>query len=367
MPECNNESKVRIMYVANAFLPTLQINFVRPLNALVESGEIATELLSEQQMKELFGKRLRESKVQIWIDDRVKKFKPTVIVFCRYSGPHAEYLTNLAKAANIPTVFHIDDDLLNVPLDIGLKKHEYHNHPKRLATIKFLLDNVSLIFFSTELLKQRFQSYGYKNEFRVGKINCTGEVLARAVDRPVKKIGYMGFDHAHDFEIVLPVIIKLLRRYPQIDFQLFGAIPKSISLDEFGDRVSVISPISNYEAFMEKFTALNWDIGLCPLAKTKFNEVKSNNKWVEYTSVGTAVVATKGTIYDECCSNGCGNLVETAEQWEEALEFLITNSAYRFDLVSTAQKKLEQDYSVASLREQVLEVLSDAHKVKRKK
>jgi len=359
----SDTSTTRIMYVANAFIPTLQLSFVKPLSPLVESGEISTELISEQQMKELFGKQLRDSTVHRWIDARLAAFRPTVIVFCRYSGPHAEYIIEQASGKNIPTILHIDDDLLNVPVEIGQKKYEYHNHPLRLAMVEHLLNNVSLIYSSTEALKQRFQSYGYNNEIQVGQIYCSGEVLIPAINRPVKKIGYMGFDHAHDFELVLPAIIQLLRRYPQIEFELFGSIPKPASLDEFGSRVKLIPPVPEYGAFMAKFSTLNWDIGLCPLALTSFNTVKANTKWVEYTSVGAAVVASSGSVYDSCCADNRGMLINTTEDWFNALEKLVLDNHHRFDLVSKAQVRLMQDYSVASLREQVLSVLHRANEI----
>lgn len=363
----NESSDTRIMYVSNAFIPTLQLSFIKPLEPLVQSGQIASDILTEQQMKELFGKNLKHEKVCKWIVNRIKEFNPTVIVFCRYSGPNVECIIDLSKKLGVPTVFHIDDDLLNVPIEIGVKKFEYHNSPVRLASVKYLLNEVDLVYFSTTPLMQRFQNLGYSNENFVGDIYCSGEILVHAIDRPVKKIGYMGFDHAHDFELVLPAIIRILQRYPHIEFELFGSIPKPLSLNEFGNRVNVIAPIPNYAEFMTKFSTLNWDIGLCPLAKTAFNEVKANTKWVEYTSIGAVVVATNDSVYNDCCADNCGQLVLNSDQWFDDLDLLVSNSGYRFQLVTNAQTKLEKEYSLPRLRSQVLDVLNKANEVKRKK
>lgn len=348
----------RILFVANALIPTLQLSFLKPLSSRIEQGNVATDLLSEAQMKE--QSQLSKAELQTWIRQRVTQFEPTIIVFCRYSGPHAEYLTALAKELGVPTVFHVDDDLLSVPVEIGQKKYEFHNRPSRLQTVRHLLETVDVVYCSTEPLKQRFVSYGFESNFRVGDIYCSGEVLVPARDRPGKKIGYMGFDHAHDLEMVLPALIEVLRRNPQVEFELFGSIPKPEGLEEFGSRVTVIPPIPNYEEFLIKFSSLNWDIGICPLAKTDFNAVKANTKWVEYTSVGTAVVASAGTIYDACSGDGCGLLATTVEEWIDAMELLIRDDRTRAEQLLKAQKRLKDQYSISKLERQVLGVLDAA-------
>jgi glycosyltransferase involved in cell wall biosynthesis len=353
-------SNSRFFFVANAVIPTLQLSFDKPLAALVDSGLLVTEVLTEQQMKEQFGKRLRESIADEWITRRFSLFRPTAVFFCRYSGPHVERIIKLARIAGVPSIFHIDDDLLNVPVEIGKAKYEYHNHPSRLASIRYLLNNADLIYCSTEQLKGRLVSLGFKTRLQAGKIYCSGDIIVPAVHRPVKKIGYMGFDHAYDFQLVLPAIIQILRRHPQIEFELFGSIPKSPSLDEFGARVRVIAPVRPYERFLKDLGALNWDVGICPLALTSFNAVKANTKWVEYTSVGAAVVASAQTIYDGCCAEGCGLLATTSEEWLSALEKLVNSDSLRYQLVANAQVRLVQEYSINRLRDQVIEMLNQA-------
>jgi glycosyltransferase involved in cell wall biosynthesis len=367
---------VRVLLVANGLIPTLQLSFIKPLAPYIDSGDVITEVLTEGEMNGRLGHFIRRFKIFRWvgsqlvrlwptglcrrINTRFAAFRPTVVVFCRYSGPYVERILELARNANVPTVFHIDDDLLNVPIEIGKRKYEYHNDPARLATVRYLLNNVDLIYCSTEPLKQRIESYGLQNRVHAGQIYCSGKVMAPAVVRPVTKIGYMGFDHAHDFELVIPALIQLLRRYPAVQFEIFGSIPKPSSLDEFGDRIRVIPPVPRYEEFMKKFALLRWDIGLCPLADTPFNAVKANTKWVEYTSVGAAVIATAGTIYDECCSEGRGLLAATEQDWLASLEALVCDPELRFNLVNKAQQHLTQEYGIDRLREQVIDVLRQA-------
>jgi glycosyltransferase involved in cell wall biosynthesis len=377
----NTGVPARVLYVANGFIPTLQLSFLKPLADLVRSGEITTEVMTQGMMNGRVGNLLHRFKLTRWIDSRLAilcptimcrrinnrfaAFRPTAVVFCRYSGPYVECIVELARAASVPIIFHIDDDLLNVPIEIGQKKFEYHNEPARLATVRYLLNNVDLVYCSTDQLKQRLESYGFRAGIYAGKIYCSGEVMSPAAERPVKKIGYMGFDHAHDFEIVLPALVELLRRYSHLEFELFGSIPKPACLNEFGDRVRTIPPVPKYDEFMKKFASLKWDVGLCPLASTPFNAVKANTKWVEYSSVGAAVIATAGTIYDTCCVGNCGILATTPDEWFDALERLVRDPSGRYDLVTAAQKKLTEQYTVHHLRDQILEMFRRASEISR--
>ncbi len=355
----------RVLFVANGYIPTLQLSFVKPLAPLVEAGNIETEFLTEVQIKDNFGPSRRDEDVQRWLDEQLKSFKPTLIVFCRYSGPFADYLTDRARENGIAVIFHIDDDLLNIPAELGEAKYAYHNHPKRLATVRHLLEAPDLIYCSTAPLKARLETLGATAPVKAGEVYASGKVFVEPTARPVTKIGYMGFDHAHDLETVLPALVRFLRKHKHIRFELFGSIPKPAALEEFGNRITVVQPVRNYEEFLIHFSKLNWDIGICPLAKTPFNIVKANTKWVEYTSIGIATIATADTVYDDCCADGCGILADTEEEWLEAMERLANDPDLRYEQVRKAQAKLEGDYSTDSLRKQVLFFFAEAEALTR--
>lgn len=351
---------LRVMYVANSFIPTLQLSFVKPLQQLVDAGEVQAELLSEQQMKELFGKAVRADTARDWALERIERFRPNVLLFCRYSGPHVEALLDFADRHGIATVFHIDDDLLNVPPEIGQAKYEFHNHPMRLGAVRALLSRADLVYCSTEPLRERLRQHA-DDRAVTGHIYCSGEVLAPPMRREPSTIGYMGFDHAHDFQIALPALVRVLDKHPQLRFELFGSIPKPAQLERFGDRIGIIPPVPDYQQFMAKFASLGWAVGICPLADTPFNAVKANTKWVEYTAIGAAVVATGGTIYDGCCADGCGRLVHGDEAWFLALDELASDATARESMVAAAQQRLASEYSVYALREQVMGMFDLAH------
>jgi glycosyltransferase involved in cell wall biosynthesis len=235
-----------------------------------------------------------------------------------------------------------------------------HNQPQRLATVRHLAESADLIYVSTDPLGARLREQGFTTPIRPGRIYCSGSVINPAELRPVTRIGYMGFDHAHDFKLAIPALLRFMDAYPHVTFELFGSIPKPPELERLGERIRVVPPVRDYAEFLRHFASLNWDIGICPLADMPFNAVKANTKWVEYTSVGAAVIATAGTIYDECVSGGCGLLAETDDQWFRALDQLTSDPQARHAMVQRAQRKVEAEYSVPRLRDQVLGVLEEA-------
>ncbi|WP_426955933.1 glycosyltransferase [Muricoccus radiodurans] len=356
----------RILFVANGNIPTLQLSFLVPLAPLREAGRLDWEVWTEEGFKEEYGQASRSAATAEALRARFDALDPDVVVFCRYSGPHAPALVAQARSRGRPVVYHVDDDLLNIPIEIGERKWRSHNHPNRLEAVRHLLGHADLVYCSTPALMARFRGLGFDTPMVAGQVYCTGRVIAPATIRPVRRVGYMGFDHSHDFQLAVPALVRYLRAHPEVEFQLFGSIPKPEALDEFGEQVTLIEPVRDYDAFLQRLASLEWDIGICPLADLPFNAVKADTKWVEYTSAGAAVIATGGTIYDRCCADGCGRLANGEDAWLAALEDLTAHPETRRRMVERAQRRLATEYSRERLREQILGVLSraeqDAHR-----
>lgn len=350
----------RVLFVCPTFLPTLQLSFIKPFETVAGKQAFVYSLITQDDINAQMKTAESEQETRAWIAESVRNVSPDLIVFCRYGGPHEDVFLDYAATANVPTIYHIDDDLLNVPVSIGEKKALVHNDPRRLAAVRHLLNAVDLVYCSTEKLKTRLTALGIRTPIRAGSIYCAGKVIAPAERRPVRKIGYMASaDHAQNLEMVLPAVIDVLRRHPDVTFELFGSIQRPDALGEFGDRVRSAPPVRNYEAFLEEFATHEWDIGICPLVPIDFNMVKANTKWVEYSAIGTAVVASRGTVYDDCTSDGCGIAADGVEEWLAAFETLM-DPERRYVEVRNAQDRLSTLYTVDKLFEQIVEVFAEA-------
>lgn len=353
----NSVPNRRILFVANAHLPTLQICLERPLAQAVHKGDIATHLLIEPEMKLLADEGPGPEQLIQAVAKLLDPYQPDVLLFSRYSGPGAQALLTWAQHREIPVIYHIDDDLLAVPEELGQRKHAYHNDPLRLKTVDFLLQNADCVYASTPRLAERLKGYHTEANIFAGPINCSGRVLRSPVVRPAQVIGYTGFDHHADLLLILPALVATLERYDDLRFEIFGTIEMPAELLRFGERVRTIAPIRKYEDFLERLAELDWDIGICPLTQNEFNFYKSNNKWVEYSSVGIATIASKDTIYNDCCSLDCGVLAADLDQWQAGFERLVSDPIYRAEVATRAQTRMLDQFGIAKHRDQILDLI----------
>lgn len=188
------------------------------------------------------------------------------------------------------------------------------------------------------------------------------EYLRTKTDRPIKvlpncmdisefterehfdrlRIGMAGsVSHIKDILIPLDAIRELQKKY---DFQFFIFGFSKLSLDKFIQRcenekaVKILKelkkklkgldycwlpPVKTNE-YAERLSRLGFDIGICPLEDTQFNQKKSCIKFYEYSLVGTCVIASdvlpyKGELKDEWL----------AGDWYSKLEELILNKDLR--------------------------------------
>ncbi len=350
-------SPLNILILSNALIPTLEIAFTNPLKRFVKDGLVRYYVLTEQDLKSYSKlsvdktKKMKERLSKVW-----RKIDPDLIIFSRYSGPLTKEITVRANTENIPKIVYLDDNLLDVPKELGREKYAYHSHPKRIAAVKYLLENSDVIYSSTQALTEKLAEYGIHNRIFTEKIFCPGRIYPRS--RPVNpnKIGYMGFGHEHDLNVVLPGMVKLLRSRQNLQFELFGTIPKPKELDVFGERIIMHTPIYKYQEFMNTLNSLDWAIGICPLANLDFNQYKADTKWVEYSSVGAAVIASDHDVYREAIDDDCGVLVSSEDDWYQAMAGLSDDTVRRDELVGYAQQKVNKEYSPSVFEDQMLEL-----------
>jgi len=352
----------RLLIVANAHLPTVQVCIEHPLRPLIGSGQLLTELLTEPMLRAQMQRLDSVAAVAAWIDRQLDQFRPDVLIFSRYSGPCSSEILGWARRNSVPVIYQIDDDLLGVPRSLGEAKFAYHNDPERVATVRTLLAGSDLVYAATEALRERLNAAVPGVEAVTGPINCSGRVLNAPRAGRARVLGYVASaDHLSNLKMVLPAIVGLLDRHVDLSFELFGSIPVPDELERFGPRVRKVDPIADYEAFLDALCERQWDIGIAPLVPTPFNRTKSNNKWIEYSSAGVAVIASANLVYDQCCAEGCGLLVDGLDEWDAALERLVSDEVERLAIVRRAQRKLESDYGLDQHRRQILTIIELAH------
>lgn len=289
------------------------------------------------------------------------QLKPKKVVFTRYSTPYANELLEALRSTGAEIVYHIDDDLLNIPTSLGKGVGKVHANTEVVEARRYLLGNADKIYPSTIALQGKLSE-----EFNAPMHTGMYAPYLRSVlglQRPAKRagdtvvIGYMGSrGHQQDFSIVVPALVRILKVYPHVRFEMFGTISMPNELAVFGDRVCHHKVNSNYAGFLEKLNDMNWDIGLAPLEDNVFNKCKANTKFVEYTSCGIVTVASDVSVYRPCIAEGKGYLCADGD-WFDSLSALVLNAEARKGMSVAAEEYCLKEFSLQRLEDQVLELL----------
>jgi len=179
-----------------------------------------------------------------------------------------------------------------------------------------------------------------KNEFL--KITPNVAVLPNCIDpsfwpqipdfnKKDVRIGWQGgFSHYEDLYNIAPVIKNILTKHENVKFVYFGDQRfRSLFKDCDQNKVEWQDWVS-HETYPYKMTLLNLDIGICPLADNKFNWTKSAIKWMEYSMLGAATVASNIEPYSSVLRhNDTAMLCTENKEWESALDELITDGKKR--------------------------------------
>ncbi|QIK78066.1 glycosyltransferase family 4 protein [Sphingomonas piscis] len=292
---------------------------------------------------------------------------PDILVLSRCTSELGGDWIRLARAAGIPVVFHIDDDLLAVPASLGESKFKAYNRPERLQALRNNIEGCDLLYVSTAGLAVRFAEHGVRTPTVAGDIYCAvaeEDVGALVGPSSGPVIGYMGTaGHSADLAMIMPAVCELMRQNPSLNFEVFGTIKMPAELDEFGTRARHIPPVADYTDFLPFLRSLGWWIGLAPLEDNSFNGCKADTKWVEYSLAGMAVVASDLPVYDRACSDGAGMLAKDTDRWRTAVGDLLQDPTKRNAMIDTAQSKLRQTYTHGKLREQVIAIFDEASRI----
>lgn len=343
----SKNSPLRMLLVANSpTMPTLQLAFTHPLGDLIDAGEIECEVLTEIDIGAVSRVRGAGKLVfQTYVDRVLSRYQPDVVVFCRYTGLNAHGILDRARQLGARVVCCLDDNLLDVPVDIGLEKHKYYSDPVRQERLRYQLREADLIYSATPSLSESLKSRGFNTPIYTAQRLCSGQVVQTPCKTNPLRFGYMGVGHEQDLALALDGIVTVLDQRPETEFELLGTIPKPAQLDRFGSRVRVIPPDWSYDQFLSILASRRWSVGLCPLSNIRFNRHKSSTKWLEYSAVGASVVASNHSVYREVIGRNRGTLVANPDDWGESVLALLDDQALRMNTVKAAQKYMQEKYS----------------------
>lgn len=232
-------------------------------------------------------------------------------------------------------VYEVDDDLLQA--EPSALPHLCEERVR--DTIRYMLTRSEMVTVSTPYLADVVSEYNSNVRVLPNFVSADLLDLRRRRGREGKvTVGWAGgashlVDWSHAADWVRPV---LQRHAADTDMHFVGA--------DF-------SPLLHHPCLWSRWTddiwdyyrAIDFDIGLAPLADIPFNYSKSHLKALEYAAMGVPVVATDLPPYRDLVVDGVtGYLCSTPEQFSKRLEELVCDEAAREEMGAAARKHAEQ-------------------------
>lgn len=345
-----NQGKKNILVLTEHINATYFISFDMPLKALHASGELNFAVLSQDHAQLVQERSLKQL---------IQKFKPDCAIFSRYGHASGKYLFHVLKEMKVPVVYHIDDNLLEIPPSLGQEIQKRQGNEAVIKTREFLLQHSDLIYPSTaylaDLLRRKYPLksffYGIYAPYLGGLFENS---VAKLQDELV--IGYMGSKgHQEDLALVVPAIERILKERPEVKFELFGSISMPPELEKFSRQIKKHTVNKSYIEFLEKLSTLGWAVGLAPLVDEPFNRCKAPTKYIEYTAANIPVIASDINVYNQVIDVNRGVLVK--ENWYEAIVTLLDAPEVGIGLCSNARAYCESHFSPEILALQLTQML----------
>ncbi len=173
------------------------------------------------------------------------------------------------------------------------------------------------------------------------------------------KIGWAGGNaHADDLAMISRAIERIVRDYNNnVVFETLGMTRHELANVFRMDIAEGICHKCGYAGEINHFpgvgqndypltlASLGWDIALAPVINNSFGNCKSDLKIKEYAATGIPVIASDIIPYKEAVKSGamvC--LVESYDEWYDAMAFLINNKQVRDEAVVANKKWMESMY-----------------------
>ena len=320
----------RILLVYREIIPSVAISALRPLQALMASGEIVLEHTSIKSKK--------AEDLLLWCD----------VVVCSRNcfGDGLPFQLKL-RQLNIPYIYDCDDNFLRLRY-VNDPSVAYLRWPGSMESVISYMRHAAAIKVGSQQLAEDCYQY---NTNSVLQRYCVDIQSIEDVCIPRKNssdimIGYAGsITHILDINIVVDSIQKVMNDYPNVSFICYGVDAPGI---KWNPRATFIPYIADYNAFLQDFASRGIDIAIAPLYDTVVNRSKTNNKYREYSACGIAGIYSDMPVYNQCIHHGVNGLLceNEPKAWETALRRLITDHDLRKSIAANARQDILMNYSL---------------------
>ncbi len=178
--------------------------------------------------------------------------------------------------------------------------------------------------------------------------------------RAIQVLWFGSGTHRADLELVEPAVIQCLEKYPgKVKFTFWGISPFGQLANHIGTGVQFVDMVPLAE-FYPRLTAYQPDIVLCPLVHHRFNDAKSNIKWLEGAMAGAACIVSPSAAFADV-EDGVTGVEASDSDWFGKLALLIENVQGRRTIARQGREFVAEEFSwqKSGMREQWLRMFTE--------
>lgn len=287
--------------------------------------------------------------------DLLSYYRGFVFFRCPATDTVREFIA-LAKQSNKTCFFDIDDLVIDQKYTNQIEyvqnmstqdKELYDDGVNRMRQTMELCDYA---ITTTECLQQELR--GYIDEVFVNRNVASDEMVGlsfRALEHVTKDdskiiLGYFSgsITHNENFELILPSLVRLMRRHTNLFIKVVGILDLPAELEEFKNRIIQIDFMA-WRSMLKEIA--NCDINLAPLRSTIFNEAKSENKWTEAALVKVVTAASNIGAFKATIDSGETGVLVNDDEWYKVLDELIVDKGKREKMAKHANKSVLESHT----------------------
>lgn len=286
-----------------------------------------------------------------------------------YRAPDLPILSQVCQLANktgVPIFYDIDDLVFDtkytdqLAYTQNLSTVDKNNYDESVRGYGRMLEKCDAVITSTNQLAKELKNY--KKAVIINRNVLSKELVEISRKTPHKdsdnhkvKMAYFSgsITHNENFEMIKPAIISLLKKYPYLELHLAGHLDIPEDIAYFGEQI-VTHPYVDWKELPRLISAI--DINLAPLVHSTFNEAKSEIKWLEAAAVKVPTVASRIGSFEDMIDDGVDGILASDTEWEEKLEVLIINKAYRSQIAENAFQTIMARATTKAIKMNFLEI-----------
>lgn len=237
---------------------------------------------------------------------------------------------------NHKLAYELDDDVFTVD-PVNTMAHRVYKNLEVQEAVRHSAEVADIVTVSTDVLAEVMAKHTGHRNIRVVKNCVPGAILdwERPRDRRHLVVGWSGgASHGSDIAMIAGTLRNFLDRNKNARLHLMGTNYE----ETIGRRCRFTSWV-RADPSLKYYRGYDFDIALCPLTGTVFDQSKSNIKALEAMALGIPVLASDVEPYRDLVIDGVnGYLIRKKNDWGKRLQELANDVQARAELGSKARE-----------------------------